>query len=139
MNSASHCLWCHQLRRGLKTYFRGGGNDSHQGRSRDRECRRSSSPFSDPTPSPNPFHKAVRHARAVNKAIRHAGALSPEELYSYAKDIGAPYELLKETAKLGRLPVVGFVAGGVATPADVAMMMQLGCDGGEPKSMFFRI
>ena len=79
------------------------------------------------------FHQAVRHARAVNKAIRHAAALSPEELYSYAKDIGAPYELLKETAKLRRLPVVSFAAGGIATPADAAMMMQLGCDGGEPE------
>ncbi|KAF8337527.1 SOR/SNZ family-domain-containing protein [Cantharellus anzutake] len=56
-------------------------------------------------------------------------SLSPEELYSYAKEIGAPYELLKETARLGRLPVVSFAAGGVATPADAAMMMQLGCDG----------
>jgi len=73
--------------------------------------------------------EAVRHARAVNKAIRHAAALSPEELYSYAKDISAPYELLKETAKLRRLPVVSFAAGGIATPADAAMMMQLGCDG----------
>lgn len=55
--------------------------------------------------------------------------MSDEELYVYAKEIQAPFELLKETAKLGRLPVVNFAAGGVATPADAALMMQLGCDG----------
>ncbi|MCA9888110.1 MAG: pyridoxal 5'-phosphate synthase lyase subunit PdxS, partial [Anaerolineae bacterium] len=52
-----------------------------------------------------------------------------DELYTYAKDIQAPYHLLKETAELGRLPVVNFAAGGVATPADAALMMQLGVDG----------
>lgn len=51
------------------------------------------------------------------------------QLFSYAKDIQAPYHLLKETARLGRLPVVNFAAGGVATPADAALMMQLGMDG----------
>lgn len=55
--------------------------------------------------------------------------MSDQELYAYAKEIRAPYEVLKETAKLGRLPVVNFAAGGVATPADAALMMQLGCDG----------
>merc|ERR1712029_569960 len=55
--------------------------------------------------------------------------MSKEELRVYAKEIGAPYALLKETANLGRLPVVNFAAGGVATPADAALMMQLGCDG----------
>jgi len=52
-----------------------------------------------------------------------------EELMAYAKEIGAPYELVKETKELGRLPVVNFAAGGVATPADAALMMQLGVDG----------
>ncbi|CAE7215284.1 unnamed protein product [Rhizoctonia solani] len=73
--------------------------------------------------------EAVRHARAVNAEIRKASAMTDEELYSYAKDIQAPFHLLKETARLKRLPVVSFAAGGVATPADAAMMMQLGCDG----------
>ncbi|KDQ16287.1 hypothetical protein BOTBODRAFT_30991 [Botryobasidium botryosum FD-172 SS1] len=73
--------------------------------------------------------EAVRHARAVNTAIRHAATMSDEELYTLAKDIQAPYHLLKETARLKRLPVVSFAAGGVATPADAALMMQLGCDG----------
>ena len=55
--------------------------------------------------------------------------LAPPQLYSYAKEIQAPYHLVKETARLGRLPVVNFAAGGVATPADAALMMQLGMDG----------
>lgn len=67
--------------------------------------------------------------RTVNADIRRAQGMSDEELYVYAKELGAPYDLLKETAKLGRLPVVNFAAGGVATPADAALMMQLGCDG----------
>jgi len=73
--------------------------------------------------------EAVRHARAVNGAIRQIRCMDEDELYSYAKDIRAPYALLKETAELGRLPVVNFAAGGVATPADAALMMQLGVDG----------
>ncbi|KII88702.1 hypothetical protein PLICRDRAFT_41913 [Plicaturopsis crispa FD-325 SS-3] len=73
--------------------------------------------------------EAVRHARAVNSAIRRAGVLNEEELYAFARDIGAPFHLLKETARLKRLPVVNFAAGGIATPADAALMMQLGCDG----------
>jgi len=73
--------------------------------------------------------EAVRHARAVNSAIRHAATMSDEELYTLAKEIQAPYHLLKETARLKRLPVVSFAAGGIATPADAALMMQLGCDG----------
>ncbi|GAB5590513.1 Pyridoxal 5'-phosphate synthase subunit snz1 [Umbelopsis nana] len=73
--------------------------------------------------------EAVRHIRTVNAEIRRAASMSDEELYAYAKDLQAPYNLLKETAKLGRLPVVNFAAGGVATPADAALMMQLGCDG----------
>jgi pyridoxal 5'-phosphate synthase pdxS subunit len=67
--------------------------------------------------------------RQVTAEIRKAQGMSEEELYVYAKEIQAPFELLKETAKLGRLPVVNFAAGGVATPADAALMMQLGCDG----------
>jgi pyridoxal 5'-phosphate synthase pdxS subunit len=73
--------------------------------------------------------EAVRHMRTVNAEIAKASAMSDAELRIFAKDIGAPFELLKETAKLGRLPVVNFAAGGVATPADAALMMQLGCDG----------
>ncbi|CDS08813.1 Putative Pyridoxine biosynthesis protein PDX1 [Lichtheimia ramosa] len=73
--------------------------------------------------------EAVRHMRTVNAEIRRAASMTDEELYAYAKDIQAPYDLLKETARLGRLPVVNFAAGGVATPADAALMMQLGCDG----------
>ncbi|NOZ49080.1 MAG: pyridoxal 5'-phosphate synthase lyase subunit PdxS [Chloroflexi bacterium] len=73
--------------------------------------------------------EAVRHARAVMGEIRRLKNKAPEELFSYAKEIGAPYQLIKKTAELGRLPVVNFAAGGVATPADAALMMQLGVDG----------
>jgi len=73
--------------------------------------------------------EAVRHARAVNGAIRRLKGLDHTELYTYAKEIGAPYDLVKKTQELGRLPVVNFAAGGVATPADAALMMQLGMDG----------
>jgi len=73
--------------------------------------------------------EAVKHMRTVNAEIAKAAGMSPEELRVYAKDIQAPYELLKKTAELKRLPVVNFAAGGVATPADAALMMQLGCDG----------
>ena len=73
--------------------------------------------------------EAVRHARSVLGEIRRLTTMSDEELMSYAKEIGAPYELVKETKTLGRLPVVNFAAGGVATPADAALMMQLGVDG----------
>lgn len=73
--------------------------------------------------------EAVRHARTVMGAIRRLQSMPDEELMTYAKDIGAPYDLVKETKTLGRLPVVNFAAGGVATPADAAMMMQLGVDG----------
>ncbi|KAG5460615.1 MAG: hypothetical protein BJ554DRAFT_7311 [Olpidium bornovanus] len=55
--------------------------------------------------------------------------MTDEELFAYAKEIQAPYDLLAQTARIGRLPVVNFAAGGVATPADAALMMQLGCDG----------
>jgi pyridoxal 5'-phosphate synthase pdxS subunit len=73
--------------------------------------------------------EAVRHARAVTSAIRRASTMTDEELYAHAKEIQAPYHLLKETARLKRLPVVSFAAGGIATPADAALMMHLGCDG----------
>ncbi len=73
--------------------------------------------------------EAVRHARSVLGEIRRLTTMSDEELMSYAKEIGAPYELVKETKELGCLPVVNFAAGGVATPADAALMMQLGVDG----------
>jgi pyridoxal 5'-phosphate synthase pdxS subunit len=73
--------------------------------------------------------EAVRHARAVNAEIRRLTSMDEDELYTYAKNIQAPYALVKETAQLGRLPVVNFAAGGVATPADAALMMQLGVDG----------
>ncbi len=73
--------------------------------------------------------EAVRHARAVFGAIKQVTLLPDEELMSYAKEIRAPYELLRETKELGRMPVVNFAAGGIATPADAALMMQLGVDG----------
>jgi len=73
--------------------------------------------------------EAVRHARAVHSEIRRITAMDEDELFTYAKNIQAPYALVKETAELGRLPVVNFAAGGVATPADAALMMQLGVDG----------
>jgi pyridoxal 5'-phosphate synthase pdxS subunit len=72
---------------------------------------------------------AVTHMRAVFGGIRGLGALSPEELYSQAKELQAPYELVKWVAEHGRLPVVTFTAGGIATPADAALCMQLGADG----------
>ena len=73
--------------------------------------------------------EAVRHARTVLGDIRHLTTIADEELMRYSKEIGAPYELVKETKELGRMPVVNFAAGGVATPADAALMMQLGVDG----------
>ena len=73
--------------------------------------------------------EAVRHARAVLGEIRRLQNMPDEELMAYAKHIGAPYEIIKETRQLGRLPVVNFAAGGIATPADAALMMQLGVDG----------
>jgi pyridoxal 5'-phosphate synthase pdxS subunit len=73
--------------------------------------------------------EAVRHMRTVSAEIGRAASMTDAELRIMAKDIQAPFELLKETAKLGRLPVVNFAAGGIATPADAALMMQLGCDG----------
>ncbi len=73
--------------------------------------------------------EAVRHMRAVMGHIRKIQNMSEEELMTEAKEMGAPYNLVVETAKLGRLPVVNFAAGGIATPADASLMMQLGADG----------
>ena len=73
--------------------------------------------------------EAVRHARSVLGEIRKLQNLPDEELMAFAKEIGAPFELVVETRKLGRMPVVNFAAGGIATPADAALMMQLGVDG----------
>merc|ERR1719219_413085 len=73
--------------------------------------------------------QAVHHARTIQDAIRLLKNMDDAEVFTYAKEIGAPVELVKETKRLGRLPVVNFAAGGVATPADAALMMQLGMDG----------
>ena len=73
--------------------------------------------------------EAVRHARSVLGEIRRLQNMPEEELMTFAKELGAPYELVKETRELGRLPVVNFAAGGIATPADAALMMQIGVDG----------
>ncbi|NJN15060.1 MAG: pyridoxal 5'-phosphate synthase lyase subunit PdxS [Oscillochloris sp.] len=73
--------------------------------------------------------EAVRHARTVQSEIRRLKGMDEDELFTYAKTIQAPYELVKQVAELGRLPVVNFAAGGIATPADAALMMQLGVDG----------
>jgi pyridoxal 5'-phosphate synthase pdxS subunit len=73
--------------------------------------------------------EAVRHMRAVMSAVRRLQSMPEDELMAEAKALNAPYDLVKETRELGRLPVVNFAAGGVATPADAALMMQLGADG----------
>jgi pyridoxal 5'-phosphate synthase pdxS subunit len=73
--------------------------------------------------------EAVRHARQVLGDIRRLQNLPEEEVMTFAKELGAPYELVMETRSLGRMPVVNFAAGGIATPADAALMMQLGVDG----------
>ncbi|KAI9335939.1 SOR/SNZ family-domain-containing protein [Obelidium mucronatum] len=73
--------------------------------------------------------QAVKHARTLMSEIRKVQAMADEELYAYAKNIQAPHHLVVEVKRLGRLPVVNFAAGGVATPADAALMMQLGMDG----------
>lgn len=73
--------------------------------------------------------EAVKHMRQVMDEIRRVKNMPDEELVTYAKEIGAPVELVYEVKKLGRLPVVNFAAGGIATPADAALMMMLGADG----------
>lgn len=73
--------------------------------------------------------EAVRHMRTVQDEIRRLRSLDPDELFAVAKELGAPYELVEQVAAQGALPVVNFAAGGIATPADAALMMQLGADG----------
>jgi pyridoxal 5'-phosphate synthase pdxS subunit len=73
--------------------------------------------------------EAVRHIRSVTAGIRALAAMRQDELFSAAKELGAPYQLVVEVAASGRLPVVNFVAGGIATPADAALAMQLGAEG----------
>lgn len=73
--------------------------------------------------------EAVRHMRKVQAQIRWLQSLRPDELYAAAKELQAPYSLVAEVAATGKLPVVNFAAGGIATPADAALMMQLGADG----------
>ena len=82
--------------------------------------------------------EAVRHMRAVNNGIRKLHGMSYAELVHEAKELGAPVDLLAECQRLGRLPVVNFSAGGIATPADAALMMQLGCDGNFVGSGIFK-
>jgi pyridoxal 5'-phosphate synthase pdxS subunit len=82
--------------------------------------------------------EAVRHMRAVNIGIRKLQGMGQAELVHEAKEIGAPVDLLAECQKLGRLPVVNFSAGGISTPADAALMMQLGCDGNFVGSGIFK-
>ena len=73
--------------------------------------------------------EAVRHMRLMTSQIRWLTTLGPDELMNAAKDLRAPIELVREVAETGKLPVVNFAAGGIATPSDAALMMQLGCDG----------
>jgi len=73
--------------------------------------------------------EAVRHMRTVTNEIRALTTAGPEQLMSQARDMGAPHELVREVAATHKLPVVNFAAGGIATPADAALMMALGCDG----------
>ena len=73
--------------------------------------------------------EAVRHVRYVLGDIRKLQSLDDDEVFTFDKQIAAPYELVRQTKQLGRLPIVNFAVGGVATPVDVALMMQLGCDG----------
>jgi pyridoxal 5'-phosphate synthase pdxS subunit len=73
--------------------------------------------------------EATRHMRSIRGEIRRLTTLSDQELFSAAKELRAPYDIVKEVAELGKLPVVLFTAGGIATPADAAMMMQLGAEG----------
>jgi pyridoxal 5'-phosphate synthase pdxS subunit len=72
---------------------------------------------------------AVTHMRTIRQEIRRLGSMAPDERYLAAKDLQAPYDLVTEVAESGKLPVVLFTAGGIATPADAAMMMQLGAEG----------
>ncbi len=82
--------------------------------------------------------EAVRHIRTVNGAIRRLQSMRSDELMAQAKELGAPHALVVEVAERGALPVVNFSAGGIATPADAALMMQLGCDGNFVGSGIFK-
>jgi pyridoxal 5'-phosphate synthase pdxS subunit len=73
--------------------------------------------------------EAVRHIRSVNAGIRHLAGMREDELFVAAKELGAPYDIVRDVAQAGRLPVVNFVAGGIATPSDAALAMQLGAEG----------
>jgi pyridoxal 5'-phosphate synthase pdxS subunit len=73
--------------------------------------------------------EAVRHMRTVTAGIRELSSLTDEQMMTATRDLGAPYQLVREVAETGKLPVVNFAAGGIATPADAALMMALGCDG----------
>ncbi|CAD5124839.1 DgyrCDS13096 [Dimorphilus gyrociliatus] len=73
--------------------------------------------------------EAVKHARTIKRQINFGKSMDEEELYSYAKELQVPYDLLVKTVEMGRLPIVNFAAGGLATPADVSLLMQLGVDG----------
>ncbi len=72
--------------------------------------------------------EAVRHMRQVQKDIRSLTVMGDDELMARSKELGAPYSLVKQVAKLGKLPVPNFAAGGIATPADASLMMQLGAE-----------
>jgi len=82
--------------------------------------------------------EAVRHMRTVQSEIRKIQGMDGDELYDEAKQLGAPIELVREIKKLGRMPVVNFSAGGIATPADAALMIQLGADGNFVGSGIFK-
>jgi pyridoxal 5'-phosphate synthase pdxS subunit len=82
--------------------------------------------------------EAVRHMRKITSQIRHLGSLRADELGAAAKELAAPIELVRQTAATGKLPVVNFSAGGLATPADAALMMQLGADGNFVGSGIFK-
>ena len=73
--------------------------------------------------------EAVRHMRTLTAGIREVSTMTDEQLMTATRDLGAPYQLVREIADTGKLPVVNFAAGGIATPADAALMMALGCDG----------
>jgi pyridoxal 5'-phosphate synthase pdxS subunit len=73
--------------------------------------------------------EAVRHIRTVTRQVRQVVGMDEDELFAFAKAITAPIDLVRDVRRLGRLPVVNFAAGGIATPADAALLMQLGCDG----------
>ena len=83
--------------------------------------------------------EAVRHMRSVTRAIRGLAAMAEDELMSEAKKLGAPYELVKQVARTGKLPVPNFAAGGIATPADAALMVQLGAEAAFVGSGIFEV